>query len=224
MKKMGKHTSTGKVAGKKQEDPGKQRKSYTIYNNCYDCPLKVYIEIVCNDNLDALIISGEPPREELEEARDRIFSEFNEMSGTSESRRTTLLRESRLYRSQIIGLITSLHIISLGEADIDLLKDFGIRYKVPEDADELNSLINKISAKISERKIRYNKAISELEKLNEREKGKKVKPMDFINQLVSLSKWAGFRIGTDVSLAEYSAYIKQMNEYVEQIKVKRNGK
>lgn len=224
MKKTGQYTTTGKVAGKKQANPEKQRKSYIIYNNCYECTLKVYIELVCNDNLDALIISGNPTREELEDARDRIFSEFSAISGASETRRTTLLRESRLYRSQIVGLIAALHLISLGDKDVGILKEFGIRFKVPDNADELNELINKIFSKISERKIRYNKSISELNRLNEKEAGKKVNPMDFFNQLVSLSRWAGFRIGTEISLAEYSAYLKQMNEYAEQLKVKRNGK
>ena len=180
--------------------------------------------MVCNDNLDALIVEGNPPREELEDARDRIFNEFNAISGASESRRTTLIRESRLYRSQIVGLITALHLVLLGDADVEALKSFGIRVGVPGNAEELNALVDKISARISERKVRYNKTLGELERLDEKSRGKKVKPMDFISQLVSLSRWAGFRLGTDITIAEYGEYMRQMNQYVEQVNTRRNGK
>lgn len=36
--------------------------SYTLYDSCNKCPLRAYIEMVCNDNLRALVIGGIRPK------------------------------------------------------------------------------------------------------------------------------------------------------------------
>lgn len=42
----------------------------------------------------------------------------------------------------------------------------------------------------------------------DKEKGGKYTPKDFNDQLVLLSKHAGFRLTVDISLAEYAGYLK----------------
>ena len=176
---------TGRHVGKKQEDPVKSKKSYTIYDSCYSCPLSVYIRVVCDQDFEALIIDGNPSLLELKEAWNKILNEYYELSGNM-SNRSVNLKEYYIYRSQIIGFSLCLKLILLGEVGyvIEYLNNLGLRCKLPNN-------------KVEEDKYQ------------------------FTEQLVGISKWLGFRIGADITVAEYVSYLKNMKEYVEMMKMKK---
>lgn len=218
---------TGKHAGRKQDGRELSEKSYSIYNSCYECPLKVYIDIVCNNNLNSLIIAGNPSEEILSEAFNRIMSEYAELSGNSVSTKyNILLKEIYSYRAQILGLIICMRLLcyeSSGEA-IESLNKLGLRCSPPTDQKAMEDLLQKIDLRIKDRSIRMEKSKKEFSRIKESSKTQNVSPRDFIEQLSCASRWAGFRISTDITLAEYAVYIKQMSEYAEQLKAKTNGK
>lgn len=60
--RMEKSTATAKSAGPKPGSPDGSGSSYTLYDSCNKCPLRAYIEMVCNDNLRALVIGGIRPK------------------------------------------------------------------------------------------------------------------------------------------------------------------
>lgn len=227
MKKGTKHSMTGNRVGKKRGNPAKSEELYSIYSSCYDCPLKVYIEIVCNNNLDALIISGNPPKEVLEDTYNKIISGYAELSGSSiTTRYNILLKEIYSYRAQIVGLTICMRLLcdeSSPEA-VEGLNKLGIRCSLPTSKKTLNELLQKIDLRIKDRTIRMEKSKKEFESVKEKSKCSKATHADFIEQLSHVSRWAGFRISTDITLAEYAVYIKQMSECAEQLKAKTNGK
>lgn len=226
MKNKIKHSTTEKSAGEKQGSREKSQQSYIIYNNCYDCPLRVYIELVCNNNLDALVVSGEPTNDTLIDAREKILDEYHNLLGeSSASMQNTFLREVYMYRSQIVGMSVCLDLIGLGNLDsaISALNKLGIKCNVSDDEVYLSELIKKVDGKISEKKIRLAKAQKGYELIMSKNKGEPLKPSHLIDQLAALSRWLGFRLSTDVTLAEFATYIKQMKEYAQQLKMKNNG-
>lgn len=75
--RMEKSTATAKSAGPKPGSPDGSGSSYTLYDSCNKCPLRAYIEMVCNDNLRALVIGGNPPEEVLQEVRMALVAEFH---------------------------------------------------------------------------------------------------------------------------------------------------
>ena len=226
MKKGTKHSMTGNRVGKKRGNPAKSEELYSIYSSCYDCPLKVYIEIVCNNNLDALIISGNPPKTVLEDANNKIISGYAELSGSSISTRyNVLLKDIYSYRSQIVGLTLCLQILPITpDAAVGNLSKLGMRCSIPENNEDMDRLIRKIDSRIKDRSIRLKKAQKEFDSIQKSNKSKAITPNDFYDQLAIISRWAGFRISVDITLAEYAVYIKQMSEYVEQSKSMINGK
>lgn len=215
---------TEKSAGKKQANRAKSQQSYIIYNNCYECPLRVYIELVCNNNLEALVISGNPTEYVLNDAREKILDEYHSMLGESyASMQNTLLREIYMYRSQIVGMSVCLDLIGLGnsESAIHALNKLGIKCNVSDDEAYLSELIKKVDGKISEKKIRLTKAQKGYELIMSKDKGEPLKPSHLIDQLAALSRWLGFRLSIDVTLAEFATYVKQMKEYAQQLKMKK---
>lgn len=226
IKKGTKYSTTGNRVGKKRENREKSVESYSIYSSCYDCPLKVYIEIVCNNNLDALIISGNPPKEVLEDTYNKIISGYAELSGSSMATRyNVLLKDIYSYRSQIIGLTLCLQILPITpDAAVGNLSKLGMRCSIPENNEDMEDLIRKIDSRIKDRSIRMKKAQKEFDSIQKSNKSGAITPGDFYDQLAIISRWAGFRISTDITLAEYVVYIKQMSEYVEQSKSMINGK
>ena len=219
MKKMARYIMTGRHVGKKQEDPVKSKKSYTIYDSCYSCPLSVYIRVVCDQDFEALIIDGNPSLLELKEAWNKILNEYYELSGNM-SNRSVNLKEYYIYRSQIVGFSLCLKLILLGEVGyvIEYLNNLGLRCKLPNNKVEENKLIEDIKNKIHERNIRLKKAQADLDI---KESNNKVTKYQFTEQLVGISKWLGFRIGADITVAEYVSYLKNMKEYVEMMKMKK---
>lgn len=61
--------------------------------------------MVCNDNLRALVIGGNPPEEVLQEVRMALVAEFHELSGNALCRSlNNRIREVQLCRMRILGL------------------------------------------------------------------------------------------------------------------------
>lgn len=213
---------TKKHVGKKRENPEQFEKSYIIYSDCYECPLKAYVDVICNNNLNALIVSGKVDKDTLNKAFEDIVNEFNDISGNSlVSRQTALSRQIYMYRSQIIALNIANCVILFGGAEsvTDILIELGIKYM---NAKSDHNLMEKISAKISEKRIRLKKLNKEYANLTNNNK-KEITPAFFIEQLVELSRWAGFKISMDITVAEFAVYIRKMNECVKQLKLQQHG-
>lgn len=223
MKKMGRHTTTEKNAGQKPENRERQLKSYSIYSSCYTCPLNVYIRVVCDNDFNALVISGNPTEDAIKEAAGKLFAEFSQLCGdSSASRHNTLLREIYMYRAQIVGysICARLMLMDDLECAVKNLNELGFRCKMPENEKEIESLGERLSSKIKEKTIRMKKAQKDFESLKETKQGEKPTRRYFVDQLIEISKWLGFRVTDDITIAEYASYLNKMKEYVETIRLK----
>lgn len=224
MKKRGKYIMTGKAAGKRQENRAGSGRSYIIYDRCEDCPLKVYIDLVCNDNLQALVVKGNPPEEVLVEARERLCAELAELSGDSyHGKVNALIRKIHFYRAGILILAACQRLVAIGEKKkaLHFLNEAGV---VRVGNMESKSLISRLSGLIREKKVRLQSEENRYRELTKKSGENKLTPAYFTEQLVVLSKYAGFRLSSSITLAEYAAYLKDMKESVEQLKIKSNVK
>ena len=221
MKKKRRHTTTGNPAGKRPENRERSVKSYIIYDSCYNTPLKVYISVVCDHNLRALVISGNPPEEALHEAMEKINRELSEISGSGEySIRKEITRKVYTYRATIALLCACQRTVAAGgrEKALKYLLKLGVRC----DGDD-KKLIELLSGIIKEKKIRLRSEEEKFKKMFDDDKGEKPTRAYFADQLVALSKYAGFRLTTDIMLSEYALYLKSLKEDVERYKTMMNG-
>lgn len=214
---------TGNLAGRKPDDQGKQGRSYLLYDSCDGCPLRVYIDMVCDDDLRALVVYGNPGDDVVEEARGRLLTEFSELSGDSRfGVMNSCLRRMHYYRSNILLLAVCQRLLFLGgkEKVVEYLREQGVGC----DGLSREELLSKVSGLIGERKMRLRSEEKRYKKLTDEEKTEKPTRRYFTEQLVELSKYAGFRLTTEISLGEYAAYVRSMKEYVEQLKGRMNVK
>lgn len=216
MSKTEKHIVTGVSAGQRPASQGEQSKSYILYDTCEKCPLRVYVDLICNDNLKALIISGEPSEDELEEAKLQLVAEFNELCGDGrQSAYINKYREIMLYKSQILGLTVCARLLSKWEYDnvFEYLNQTGLTVKkVPDSEAEWIRLGRRIESRIKMLRVKIKEAIKQCNNLAGRsENGSKPTLKDFNDQLVQISKNAGFRLTMDITLLEYAGYLKDYN-------------
>ena len=210
--RMEKSTATAKSAGPKPGSPDGSGSSYTLYDSCNKCPLRAYIEMVCNDNLRALVIGGNPLEEVLQEVRMALVAEFHELSEDAlSSSLNNRARQVTLCKVQILGLTLATRLLAEGSVKeaLGYLNKNGIRVvSAPENEEGWKRLAGKIEAKIRALKVKIREAVKQYSAMLDKEKGGKYTPKDFNDQLVLLSKHAGFRLTVDISLAEYAGYLK----------------
>lgn len=214
---------TGKNAGSRPE--GRARSSrYDIIDDCDKCTLGKYVRMVCDDDLSALVISGEPPRDVLEAASVKIVSEFSVLSGSSDKAMNTT-RMVYFYHSLILAYSICQSLIASGDIveAVRVLNEKGVRCSEPGTEEEALKLLKRIKSAITEKTLRLREEERKLARLRERKGGKATRE-DFMNTLVALSKNAGFRMTMDISLSEYAAYLKDYKHEIEQLKNLRNGK
>lgn len=209
---------TEKNVGRKEENKVLSEPSYFIYDSAYNCPLKVYIAVVCDKDYRGMIKSGQVEQSILESTFLKIMDEYADLSGSKNQQLQTYYN----YRNQVVALEICLNLLGLCEIDkvIESLNKIGLRCEKPTNDDELKALAEKITFRIKDRTLRMNKVSKEMEGTKKRELTKK----DFYEQLVAISQWAGFRLSDEITLAEYALYVKKAHEYAEQMKMKLDGK
>ncbi len=209
---MERSTVTGKAAGIKQGVRASSKSSYVLYDTCDKCPLRVYIDVICSDNLSALIVSGNAPESALLECRSDLVSEFNELSGNgNSSAMVSMVKNIQLYRAQILGFSIAAELLAFGRTDaaFDFLNNNGVRVGgFPETEQEWMKIGRKIESKIRLLKIKIRDESRRQRELVDRNKGVRATIKDFNDQMVALSKHVGFRLTKDISLAEYAGYLK----------------
>lgn len=222
MNRKKKDTLTVKSAGRTPDDRENCSNSYVIINRCSKCPLWVFIDLVCHYNLSALIVEGNPPESALNDAKMDLLSEFAELSGNKSNKQITDNYKSiSLYRAKIVGLSICIDSLSFGE--LEKIKPFismnGIRLKGNETYEmiqrKIESKIKFLDIKLREEMKRYEVSISN-------GTGKKISSDHFTEQLVQLSKHAGFRLTTDIMLSEYAAYLKDFQKEIDYAKQRAN--
>lgn len=178
--------------------------------------------MTCDDDLQALVIEGNPSNDVLEAARIKLLSEFSVLSGSTD-KGVIIAKKVYLYRALIMLYIISANLIASGDYScIETLNKKGLSCKEPKNEDDVNKLLKRIKSAITEKKVR----MAEEEKRLARIQGKGEKPTreGYMATLVAISKNAGFRIDTGITMAEYAAYLRDYKKDMEQLLQLRYGK
>lgn len=203
--------STPNKNGKNREnrEETRTRSPYTLIDNCEKCTLAIYMDLVCENKVESLIISGKPSADALEAARMAIITEYAELSGSGGlSREMSRYKAYMEYRAQVYFLNLCLMAVQGGEYDVAVenLNKFGFRCKVPVNDAQQEALAKRIEAEIKHKMIRLKNARKDYEKLTAEKETVIITRKMFLDELAVVSKVIGFRISTGVSLAEYASY------------------
>jgi hypothetical protein len=225
----GTYPSHVKSAGSKA-DASERPLNISLYDSCYTCPLSVYIDITVDDRLDRLIISGNPLREELEETKLKLISEFSEIAGGGEMKAyTNVVSDYYKQHNLINGLELSLNLILAGrfEKAIEYLNERGgIKCSIPKSEDELNALVDKVGMKLKNRIVKFKETNSRYKALSSGKGGKPTRRY-YNRLLIMLSTCEVVKMQLNpktMTVAEFAEYLNVFNEYQNHLKMKKYGK
>lgn len=206
-----------KHVGKKPDEMERYSQSYSLIESCAICPLNIYVDIICNNNLKALILQGNPNEEILEAAKIGLIIEFSELSGNMQSRSlNNVIRQIYLYKSQITALHLCVSLICSGDTEIPYayFKSCNINVSIPQTDKEYASLLKKVEGIIKGKSIQLKEAFKRYQTMSKESDTHKPTIQSFIDQLVLLSKHVGFNLSINqITLAEYASYLKNYKEY-----------
>lgn len=202
------HTTDSSVGKSSRKE--KQKCSYILYDSCVKCPLWVYVELVCNDNLKALIVEGIPSDEILQATKFSLMVEFSEISGnTQTSAVNQSIKKMYVYRMQIYCIQICAELIRLDMQDkaANYLKSVGVSGLGKDKEKSLKRLEGVLKNKI----INSNKEFKRYEELT-KNSDEKPNPSFYSEQLAILSTFFKFNIDMNISLAQYASYLKIFNQ------------
>lgn len=212
-----KYITTLRNVGKKPVGKESHSNIYHIHDDAKKCTLNMYIEIAFRNNLNALIIEGNPPVEELTNARNEIINEFTEATGNHAA---GILSRSlhKLFRlkSKIACYQLILNLIFFDEYDKVEEQLKTMNYKVPTNEKEKQQLIQRIKTKIKTTYVSLSEESRKYNNLIKDSQGKEYTENDFEKQLSYVSKYMGYHIDKDkVTLIEYASYLNNYQKEIE---------
>lgn len=204
--------------------------SPSYYISIHKLPLNIFIDVACDSNLDALIISGNPSAEELAKAWEEISEQYNNAmtSGTIETAHTI-----SLYRN----VIRTDFKLKAAESFINILKEVYVK----RFADEVNKIVGtrlefdvlktaeyendlkRALLRLTGLKIRLEFEKSKLSKEVEKKEPTENKQLTreyFTNLIINLSDHAGYEIKeAEISVYKFCERIRRYNRLIDQMKM-----
>lgn len=220
MSKMGKSTSTRSSAGKKEAGSGLSKHSYLLKNKCRHLTVGDYIEMVCYDNLQPLVLEGKPTSKVLNEAKMAILQEYAELAGAGESQAGMAYKNIIELQANILAATTALQTFN-GYFDDDLkarackvLSKCGIStgtwgLQVTE------TQIKRATAELKAKQTLLEREIERYSKLAVEADGKKATEADIRREIVIVG--GDSIIPDDCNLATYAVKVKTHRETIKAI-------
>jgi hypothetical protein len=194
------------------------------YNNIVDLPLNKFIDCLVDKNLYAIVISGEPDKEQLRQAWENILMEYNDAMGDGEDKMYwQMFKDVEVLR------------ITMKEIDIDI-QILSLQYD-KKYADDLNNLLDSDFAFDTSDMEKYHNELKrcgnrskgiliqyelkkgqfeEIKKKNE-ETNFKVSREYFQSILITLSDHAKYEITDKIPVFQFCERVKRFGQYIKSI-------
>ena len=222
--------SHARIVGRKEDVLGDRLNtlSFDIIDSAYNCPLSTYIDMIVDDKLEGLVISGSPSREQLEEAKMKIISEFTEISGGNEAIVNAEFVKTYYEQSNTLLLLdASMLLINQKRYDeaIKFLNRHGVKCAIPQNDAEHDALVKAIEMKYKNKAAKFKEATTKYKSLYK--KGEKPTRKYYNRILIMLSTCEVIKIQLNpkqMTVAEFAEYLNVFNEYQNQLKIRKYGR
>gem|GEM_PF-4337781 len=207
-----------KPAGKKQGE--KERlKNLSVIHNIKTCPLYVYIDAVCEDNLKGLIVSGSPSEEDLKIGLAEMTAEFSALCGNGHTDSVSnSVRRIYELKNTIMAYLLAVNLIHSGDYScLVQLRGFGITGREPKNDAERDKLLKLIEGKSKGKTVHLKEELKRFDDLT-KDKESRATAEDYAEQIAAVSKFAGFHINKmTITLSDYAGYVKLYNKSIKHI-------
>ena len=210
--------------------------SATLYLICEKLPLDIYIDCWIDRELERLIISGSPTKEELKKAWDSIFLQSLKLSQSGNYNEAfEIMKEIDVCNAKLAIVENTVMHLSIGadqgiDNDMELvavLNSMALRCNVkPEDRGQI--LIHKLNAVIGRAKKWVDKVRTlnqNLEEIKATKDEKKVDRTYFDNWLDCISEHKGYHVkATEITVSRFYNAIAQVRERNQKEEIKKAQK
>ena len=196
-----------------------------------DVPLAVFIDCICDNNFDGLIILGKPTSDELATAFEAIYEQYIEAVGGKDLlRHIRQIKEIAIAQNRVVSAECIIETFKLypTEGLYEQLYKFGYKLpKKPYNYANVNEVLRIFVANYKYDFRKLEKLILEFESVNKSdgEKSSGYTREYFIGSLVDMSEAFKFNISEkDLSVLQYCIYINRYKSYCDaQLKKLQHG-
>lgn len=193
------------------------------YRSIVDLPLRNFIDVAVNENLNALVISGDPSIEDLAIAWHEINNQYADAMGDNEHRLfITLYKEVAILSvtySQIeilVGILSESCRVNVFPADLykELNSLTKSNFSFLENDNESNlENINRCKNRSKSIKIQLDIKEGQLKAMEAKEKKGKITKEHFYSILITISDHVKYNVHDDITVFEFCERVKRHNDY-----------
>ena len=178
-----------------------------------------FIECVCNDNLKALVISGNPPQEVLEKTWDDLYMTYIEIIGGEDLQdRIKIIKEITILTCKVERVEALLEVLSVAPSEGLYEQLYNLEYNLPElpyNENSISVLAKRITAYMKRDVITIKELVS---RLGEKGEEKKQTEADFYNMIAEIGD--AFKIvlkEQETSVMTFAVYFNKYRLKMEQL-------
>lgn len=208
---------------KQTRNLSEKEKFSNIYYQASNTPLSVFIDAVCDNRIDSLIIDSSKTVNVtmLHEALGLLCYEFSDLCGSGTSRiwkesSKSVLRSKAYIRGMGIAIfLIQTNIKEDIEKAIEYLKIFGVEVKLPETEQEKKDLIAYIEGKIKDKKVRLIKEQTDYEVIEKSNPKSELPTRKYFTEImIELRSFMGYNVRElDTTLMEFSIMLNKYNNH-----------
>ena len=195
-----------------------------IYHTCSKLPIPSFLDALCDDNLNSLLIVGNATKDQLTQAWLLILSEYYELrgDGIDGNEQWSLSRDIQKLNNHlnILDVCVKFLLEGYSESIADSVRKLGYSFRPTEFEpvdyiDQLNAVVNKSKTKY----IQLKQLIKQLEGKMEEGGQEKPKRESFERNLLYFEEMQGASYNMDdLTVSKYIQLEKKYNQKVEQLK------
>lgn len=194
--------------------------SFELYPDLKSLPLNVFIEVSCNENLQALIKEGKPPLEALQTKWDELFTAYIEIIGGEEVQdklRLVATMNELSFKVERIGALLDVLSVAPTEGLYEQLYTFGYSLPRMEFSEASIQTLGKIITGYMKRDVVEVQILSDRLK-KETGEVKKQTEADFYALIVEISDMFKITLNEkETSTMAFAMYINKYKERAEQM-------
>lgn len=221
---------TGMSPSWKKARPGQPVLSrYNLYLTCSELPLERFIRCLCNGEYSLLLRKGTAPEHILQQAWEKIYSEYVELDGSTQTLYVNQLRRDiMLLSSRIDRVIHIVNVLDMAPNAILIAELKELRFPFNYDYSDFLQYRKDLVAtihRLAPWRLEFNKLEKELNAvIAANENGPKMDRSYFDNALARLSRFNQYQVkAINLTVSEFVTMLKQYLQYIDQTK-KAHGK
>lgn len=210
----------------------KEPQPLSTYHSSIDTlPLCRFIDCIVDNNLAALVITGEPNYNELRRAWSNILGEYSDAVGNAEYRvYVSVFKEVTELELKLSAITSAIDILRQGiysrylcdALNKDLRASFRFNYKDPA---SFQAEVEKAYRRSKAIKVQLDLKEMHLRSLEAKHTdGKRPDRRYYDAILVSLSDFAKYEITESITVSKFCERLKRYNAHCEQLKSRKNGR